>query len=73
MLKRPQAQAKGKADWSGGLIALAEGVLAWGFVSGAALSAALGKLLLAGVLLAVAAGVFLRLWRGRVRAQAARR
>jgi predicted lipid-binding transport protein (Tim44 family) len=65
--------ARHKADWGGGLIALAEGLLGWGLVSGAALSAALGKLLLAGVLAAVAAGVFLRLWRGRMRSQAAQR
>ena len=35
-------------------------------VSGAAVAAALGKFLLAGFLAALAVGMFLRFWRGRV-------
>jgi hypothetical protein len=37
-----------------------------GLVSGAAVSAFLGQFLLAGVLAALALGLFIRLWRGKV-------
>jgi hypothetical protein len=44
---------------------LLDTVLRLGAVSGAALAFFMGKLLLAGVLAAVAAGISLRLWRAR--------
>lgn len=43
-----------------------EAAVGFGFISGAALAAAVGQLVLAGLLALLAFGVFLRLKRGRV-------
>ena len=63
-------KSKLKANPAHGFYALAEGVLSLGFLVGAPVAAALGQLLLALILLALAVGIFLRLkrrtaWRTR--------
>ena len=44
-----------------------EALVRLGFMSGAAVAAFFGQVVLAVVLAAIAAGMFLRLWRGKVR------
>lgn len=55
-----------RASVNESIIYFLEAVLRLGVVSGAAVAAALGKFLLAGLLAALAVAMFLRFWRGRI-------
>lgn len=54
-------------EWLEGVGWLLEAALRLGLVSGSAIAAALGQFVLAVVLGALALGLFVRLWRGKVK------